>query len=574
MGDAAILVELHSLGAAMALFQQACRDRLDGIQGLVPAARTVLVRFDPQQKSVDAVKAWVQACALRLPAPWREGDDTGGDSADSVPGRGQARQGVDIVADASAPRVEIPVRYDGEDLESLARTLGMTRSALIARHTGTDFVAAFAGFAPGFVYLAGGDPCFAHVTRRAVPRTRVPAGSVALAGGFGAVYPSESPGGWQLLGHTPLRLWDLDRANPALIQPGCRVRFVEMPPDASAGEGVSSARAHCGHEGEATDAARESALARPLGAARSRQETGAFLEVRHAGLQTVLQDAGRPGFAHLGVSGSGALDPAAMHAANRLVGNAPDTVVLENVLGNLTLVCHGRAVLAVTGACAGVVVTTASGMRVPAASHAALSLDEGYCLRIGPVRAGVRCYLAVRGGWDVAPVLGSRSTDLLSGIGPAPIRSGDALHVSSVAALATGPGEHPVLPVDAALAPVRAGEEVILNVVLGPRLDWFDAACADRLLAQAWRVTPDCNRIGMRLQGGQPLVRRDTAELPSEGVVPGAIQVPAGGQPLVFLADHPITGGYPVIAVVTQRDVGRLAQVPVGARLRFQVADS
>lgn len=566
-GDAALLAELDGLGAVLALFRLADARRLAGVQDLVPAARTLLVRFDPAAVTARAVAAWLRQCARAS---------------------GEAGAGLSATMGPRAKTVEIPVRYVGEDLPEVADRLGLSRAELIERHTGCDFLAAFAGFAPGFVYLTGGHPCFHGLPRRPVPRTRVPAGSVAAAGEFSAVYPSESPGGWQLLGITPVRMWDLDRVEPALIQPGFRVRFRDM----------DARRITCGGAGapaaDRVEAAPDSAAQMPgaaggssrpvrvcaragdgAGPAPSPAAGSACLEVRSAGLQTLFQDLGRPGMTGMGVSCSGALDRGALRRANGLVGNRPDAAVLENALGGLQLVCHGRVVVAVTGAHAPVALMTASGVRLPAAAGRALAMEDGQVLRIGRPRGGVRCYVAVRGGWPVPPVLGSRATDVLAGIGPEPVRMGDAFMVAGndpEAATRCGPEEpEPEGPVPSL---PREGELVTLDVVLGPRDDWFEPIALERLLSQEWLVTPQSNRVGMRLAGAQPLTRSRLQELPSEGTVEGAIQVPANGQPVLFLADHPLTGGYPVIAVVHGRQLDLLAQVPVGARLRFRAVPS
>lgn len=549
-GDEALLVELDSLDAVLALFRAAEADRLPGVADLVPAARTLLVAFEPDRAPPQAVIRWLHRC-LRTAA--------GGAAAS---------------ADAAAGRlVDIPVRYTGADLDEVADRLGMTRAELVERHTGSDFQAAFAGFAPGFVYLTGGDACFHGLPRRPSPRTRVPAGSVAAAGEFSAVYPSDSPGGWQLLGITPVRMWDLSRAESALVQPGCRVRFHDLDAPRVAVSLASAPSAGLAEGPPASESPARSAApaanldaSADLSAASPDDEASAVrLEVRRAGLQTLFQDLGRPGLTGMGVSRSGALDRAAMRQANRLVGNAPDAAVLENALGDLELVCRGRAVVAVTGAQAPVSLTTAAGVRLPAAAQRALTMEDGQALRIGRVRAGVRCYVAVRGGWETEAVLGSRATDVLAGIGPAPIRAGDLLAAgrSAVAGSAQAPGAV------AGGLPV-SGDDVTLDVVLGPRQDWFDASARELLLSQAWQVTPQSNRVGMRLAGARALTRSRTQELPSEGTVVGAIQVPADGQPVLFLADHPLTGGYPVIAVVRSRHLDRLAQIPVGARLHFR----
>lgn len=531
-GDRALLVELASLDEVLAVFQKADGCRPDGVTDLVPAARTLLVQFDAPVVSVSAVTDWLRHLLRQVEK----------DGADAV------------LSQPSVHRVEIPVHYTGEDLEEVGAMLGLSPAQVIERHTGHEYRGAFAGFAPGFVYLTGGDPCFDGMPRRAVPRTRVPAGSVAVGGDFSAVYPSDSPGGWRLLGVTPLRMWDLGRESPALLQPGFKVRFRDL-----ATSGVHFSLPQRSVE-DRVDAVREN------GAASGRTS----FEVLSPGPQTLVQDCGRPGVTALGVSGSGALDRASMAKANRLLGNAPGAAVLENAWGGLTVVCHGAAVVAVTGATGAVVLTAASGMRLPAATGCSLAMEDGQTLRLGRPRAGMRYYLAVRGGWDAPVVLGSRSTDVLSGIGPPALRKGSRLTVGLVDEV---PGDFPVVdpgPGAGHLFP-KPGDVVCLDVVLGPRDDWFDAAALVRLQQQEWEVTAQSNRVGLRLEGEQPLGRIHAGELSSEGMVAGALEVPPSGQPVLFLADHPLTGGYPVVAVVVSRDLDVLAQVPPGVRLRFNV---
>lgn len=543
-GDQALLVELDTLEHTLALFQAAQQQRPPGVEELIPAARTLLVHYRPGLVSPAGLAAELQRLAQAS------------GTASISGGNAQA-----------ARLVEIPVRYDGDDLDAVAELLGLSRTEVIERHTGTEFQAAFAGFAPGFVYLAGGDPCFHGVPRRPSPRTRVPAGSVAMAGNFSAVYPSESPGGWQLLGVTPCRMWDLMRAEPALIQPGFRVRFRDEARDGMVSLPVGARAGAAGGESSRSSGIQTRA---PAAGARAQvvPNDGDRLEVVAPGLQTLVQDLGRRGQAGLGVSLSGALDHGALRAANRIVGNPADEAVLENLLGGLALRSHGRAVVAVTGAVAALEIVTAGGRRLAAESWRPLALDDGETLRILAPQAGMRCYVAVRGGWGIEPVLGSRSTDTLSGIGPRPLEKGDMLAVGSAvprsALTAVLPDLVPVA------APPRAGDTVMLDIVLGPRADWFTEDALARLAAQSWTVTPQSDRVGMRLAGPTPLARRLTDELPSEGVVPGSIQVPANGQPLLFLADHPLTGGYPVIGALARHELDRAAQIPVGAHLRFR----
>ncbi|GAB3055340.1 5-oxoprolinase subunit C family protein [Micromonospora schwarzwaldensis] len=291
-----------------------------------------------------------------------------------------------------------------------------------------------------------------------------------------------------------------------------------------------------------------------------------MIEVLRAGALTTVQDQGRPGWAHLGVPRSGALDPAALRLANRLVGNPEHAAGLEITLTGCVLRVTRAVTVALTGAPADVLVEQrprGPGQRPgeierrPGDVGRPLSLPAGAVLRIGPARAGVRTWLAVSGGITVEPVLGSRSTDTLSGLGPPPLRDRDRLP--------TGTPVGPPPPVD--LAVTRAvPPEVSLTVRPGPRQDWFTPAALDLLGRAAYTVATDSNRVGARLAGAA-LPRAFAGELPSEGLVLGAVQVPPNGQPLIFLADHPTTGGYPVIGVVD--DVTALAQARPGTTVRF-----
>ena len=276
------------------------------------------------------------------------------------------------------------------------------------------------------------------------------------------------------------------------------------------------------------------------------------VEVVRAGPLTTVQDLGRPGWAHLGVPRSGALDLPALRLANRLVGNPASAAVLETTLLGCAVRFTGPATVAVTGAPARVRV---DGEPVP--FGAAVPVPAGSTLDVGRASSGVRSYLAVAGGIDAEPVLGSRSTDTLSGLGPPRLANGATLPVGpDVGAPPSGPG-------DAA----AAGGGIVLQVRFGPRDDWFTRPA--EILRTAYTVSPVSNRVAARL-AGPALTRARDGELLSEGIVLGAIQVPPDGQPLIFLADHPTTGGYPVVGVVD--DVTPLAQARPGAAVTFTEA--
>lgn len=265
-----------------------------------------------------------------------------------------------------------------------------------------------------------------------------------------------------------------------------------------------------------------------------------MIVVRRPGLLTTVQDLGRPGLAHLGVPRAGAADVDALVRANALVGNVAGAAALETTAVGPTLAFEVDATVAVHGR--------------------AVFVPAGRVLDVGPVRGGLRDYVAVRGGIDVAPVLGSRSTCTLSGLGPAPLQAGDRLRVGSATV-----GEPRELP------PVVA-QDGPLRLLLGPREDALSPAGVASLLAQAWTVTPDSDRTGLRLHG-EALARTGRGEPASEGVVAGALQLPPDGRPVLFLPGHPTTGGYPVVAVVLRADLARAARAAPGDRLRFAVVD-
>lgn len=498
VGTRALLVDLPGLDTVTAWHGALSAAPLPGQTGVVAAACTVLLQFSTSahtRTTVEALRGFRPAAAA-----------------------------------ASTPKeVTVDVVYDGEDLADLADTLGMSGQALVDWHTSTTWVAAFGGFAPGFTYCAPQDASGAlSVPRRDSPRTAIPAGAVGLAGGFSAVYPRTSPGGWQLIGTTAERFWDADAEPPALLAPGDVVRYRAVRDLAEVPRPTESGRP-------------ANAPARPV------------LRLDDVGLQTLVEDLGRPGFGDLGVSASGAADRASAVAANDAVGNRRGAGVLENV-GGLTLTALVDTVVAVTGAQAPVSVGTRT-----VASGVPLLLTAGSRLSVGAATAGLRSYVGVRGGIAGRSVLGSVSTDVMSGLGPAPLQDGDTVRAGEARGV-----------VGASCASVRAPDEqpVVLRVVAGPRDDWFTDG-VDALTGRTWQVSGASNRIGLRLTG-EPVRRARDGEIPSEGMLPGCVQVPPDGNPVVFLRDHAVTGGYPVIATVVPEDLDLAAQLAPGTKITFQ----
>lgn len=505
------LVELADLNETLALFDSLSEQPLYGIEEVIPAARTLLIRFQPVAVSATVLAVQIsQRERVRVPS-------------------------------ASPQQVTVPVYYNGEDLNDVAEHLGIRVSDVIARHTDALWSVAFTGFAPGFAYMVSHDSSW-QVPRRRTPRTRIPAGSVALAGEFSGIYPQASPGGWQLIGHTPLKMWDLHRQQPALLLPGTQVRFV----DATSETAVISLPPVTSVSEEHTDV------------------TPTNLTVLSSGLQALYQDLGRPGQAAMGVGESGAMDKAALRNANRIVGNPVTHTCLEIVQGGFRARVQGELLLCVTGAPCEITLKTASGDTVTMACYQPLDLCDGDEIFLRGAATGLRSYVAVRGGFLVDAVLGSCAFDSLAQVGPLPLKTGDVLNIGGTEGCTAVQCE--VLP---PVSLPMSGDIVTLDIVFGPRTDWFTAEAIALLTSQDWLVTPQSNRIGLRLSGGQTLTRSQHQELPSEGTCCGAIQVPASGQPVLFLNDHPLTGGYPVIAAVAEYHLDLAGQIPPGAFIRF-----
>lgn len=533
VGTTAVLAELSGLHDVLALQALLLEEPLPGQVDVLAAAETVMVKADSP------------AAAGRMAARLLAMDLT-------------------VQSHAEGKLVQIETVYDGDDLAEVGRLTGLGADGVIAAHTGQVWTVAFGGFAPGFSYMVGENQVL-EVPRRSSPRTAVPAGSVALAGNYSAVYPRKSPGGWQLIGRTAAPMWDLSREQPALAAPGDRVQFQAVR------ELIEVVNTQAGAADSEAAAAQE-------------PDVRSGLLILSPGLQSLIQDLGRPGHAGLGVSSAGALDRSSLRRANRIVGNDPSAAVVESVAGGLRVQAVGDQVLAVAGAPSALTVVTPSDVPGPDAPEdegdesefdrpeqvrevpmaTAFALLDGEILTIGAPELGFRSYLAIRGGAAVDAVLGSRSTDTMSGIGPAPLAAGQLLGAG--AATSSNVVGNPELQPDFPDTGVT-----VLDIVPGPRDDWFDAAALESLCAQQWAVTPRSNRVGMRLDG-QPLSRSRDGELPSEGTMAGALQIPPEGQPVLFLADHPITGGYPVIAVVVDHQLDLAAQVPIGGSIRFRWA--
>lgn len=290
-----------------------------------------------------------------------------------------------------------------------------------------------------------------------------------------------------------------------------------------------------------------------------------MIEILRAGVLSSVQDLGRRGYRHLGVGQAGALDPLALHIANRLVGNPPQAAGLEITMGPCSVRFTRATRVALGGADC-----RADLQGTPVAPWWSVPVAAGQVLTLRAARTGMRVYLAMAGGIDVPLVLDSRSTDLQTGFGGLDgraLRDGDTLPLNPPdAATDLGAPAFGVQPPTG----YADGRIAIIRMLRGPEYEEFTAAAQHALAEADWRITPNSNRMGYRLAG--PVLERKKSrdhDLLSHGVVPGVIQVPPSGQPIVLMAEGQTSGGYPKIGTVIRADLWKLAQIKLGATLRL-----
>jgi antagonist of KipI len=291
-----------------------------------------------------------------------------------------------------------------------------------------------------------------------------------------------------------------------------------------------------------------------------------LIEVRSPGLLTTVQDLGREGFGPIGVSASGAADPVALRIGNRLVGNAEGAAALEMTLIGGAFLFPERSVVALAGSD---FAATLDGKCVAMWTSVEIGADQ--TLQLGPTRSGARCYLCVRGGVDVKLFLGSASTHLLSGLGGF---QGRALRKRDFLKIGTAGGTFRTFRKQtlAAKALAHLAPRKVLRVTDGPQSDWFSDDARKTFYAATYRVTEESNRMGLRLDG-PPTASALGGEMISEGVSLGAVQITAGGLPIILFVEQQTTGGYPKIANVISADLPSLGQVKPRDEIRFERVD-
>ncbi len=551
LGDSALIVRVRdrfddapeqTLDTVLRAFEQLQSAVIEGAIELAPAYTSIAVFFDP----ITVAKA---AETLDKAFDWL---------AERV--RGVVAAGAHRRAARSEIRfVEIPVCYDPEfavDIDDVGRRANISPSEVIRLHSAAEYRVACIGFVPGFPFLAG-LPKKLSTPRRDVPRKEIPPGSVGIGGAQTGIYPLRSPGGWNLIGRTPLRLFDSEKNPPALLQAGDHVRFREITRE----EFESIVRNPSSRATSRDPVATPTILQRD-----SSTSVGMTATIQRGGFLTSVQDLGRTGFRQFGVSSGGALDRFGLRVANSLVGNEECAAGLEISLGGLQLRFEDERVVAW---CGGEFEVQIGSKRFPA-GHAA-HVQAGERLKFGRPQIGCRAWLAVSGGIDVSAVLGSRSTDLrahFGGFEGRAFRDGDQLRLGKFRRSQTAATES----ISSWTAPhdwvSPAKPKPILRFIRG--VDWkrFNPSTLQDLTTKAFNVSSDSDRMGVRLEGPE-LKRVDESDLISEAVAPGTIQVPPNGKPILLLGDCQTIGGYPKIAHVITVDLGVAAQLRAGDHVRF-----
>jgi KipI family sensor histidine kinase inhibitor len=518
-GDAALLVEWAEVidptvnARAIALAAAIQRMPLSGVRDVVPMYRSVAIHFDPLKADPDALRAAIVDLDHVPPEP------------------------------VQGSTVDVPITYGGEggpDLAVVAEWARMSPNAVAERHVSREYRVFMLGFFPGFAYLGSVDDEIA-APRRETPRTRVPAGSVGIAGRQTGIYPSEAPGGWQIVGKSPLRTFDPERVPSALLKAGDHVRFVSVPAGDATSEWQGAARTDRRSAGDSqiSDIDRTVTVVRP-------------------GLLTTVQDQGRWGHQSSGVPVSGALDVVSHRLANLLVGNAADAATLEVTLAGPELRIDRAARVAVAGAD---LQAALDGAVIP--PGVSRQCRAGSVLRFGERAWGARAYVAFDGGIDTPVVLGSRATHVgaaLGGFGGRALAAGDRVRIGPAAASQTSRIN--------ADRPIRIAGGARLRVLPGPQDDFFAESAFAVLEGTRFVVTPQSNRMGYRLSGAV-IPRASDREMISDAAFAGGIQIPASGQPILLMSDRQTTGGYPQLAIVITADLPMAGQLAPGDWVEF-----
>jgi KipI family sensor histidine kinase inhibitor len=496
-----------------------------GIIEIAPAYCSVTVYFDPLVTTPENVVRYITQTA-----------ETG-----------------DTESATEQPRTfDIPVCYDGSsapDMENVITHTHLTKEQIIAAHSGQAYLIYMLGFLPGFAYLGGMDSRL-NTPRLKTPRTKIPAGSVAIGGSQTGIYPVDSPGGWQIIGWTPVKPFDPDRNPQILFRAGDKIRFEPV---------TEKELEHYGKEhifplSHSTSTTREKSRTVQSG-----------IKIISGGTLTTVQDAGRAGYQKDGVGVSGAMDRISYAAANSIAGNPPGSAVLETTLAGPELQFTLDTDFVITGAPLAPVLDS-----VPVPLYTRVHAAAGSILQTGFPTAGLRSYIAFSGGILVPEVLGSSSTNCtcrLGGYYGRRLQQGDELAIGEKTAAGNLFPPADILN-KLQTAPQSPQKPKELRVLPGPQKNHFSEKAVQAFTESVFTVTADSDRMGCRLSGPQIQCDGGT-DIISDSIPEGSVQITSSGQPVVMTADRQTTGGYAKIAIVIKADLPCIGQAVPGTAVRF-----
>ena len=462
----------------------------------------------------------------------------------------------EVSAADSAKTVTIPVCYEDEDfapdLEKVALHANLTKEEVIKIHSSSDYLIYMMGFLPGFPYLGGMDPRL-ETPRLETPRTKIPAGSVAIGGAQTGLYPVESPGGWNIIGRTPLKLFDMKRKPFFLYEAGDKIRFEPITREEfdNFDESKWLAQMAEGDDGTSGDSA----------ASKEVYECGGGLKILDPGLLTTVQDLGISGFKKYGIGQSGAMDQISFALANEICGNEKNAACLETTLAGPSI----RFVTACDFAITGAIFENATLDGVGIQMNKKISAKAGSVLNCGFATKGLRSYIAFTGGLLVPKVFGSSSTNLKSKIGGymgRKLLADDQLAIGFNKRNLKSLGKEVV-----AKEFIKNKDVLVLDCIKSSQFESFQKRIVKRFTDSIYTVSAESDRMGIRF-AGQSLECGNT-DIISDAIPFGAVQITSAGLPVVMAADRQTTGGYAKIACVTKASMCRLAQALPGTKVRF-----
>ena len=436
------------------------------------------------------------------------------------------------------------------DLLTIAKASKLSPEQVVTLHKSSLYTVDILGFMPGFAYFSGLNPKL-RLPRLASPRPAVPKGSVAIAELQTAIYPRTTPGGWNIIGRSPNVLFDIEHNPPGLFMAGDQMQIEEISLD---------------------EFQRLDKQFHPPEIIRALDKDKASIELLQSGTFTSIQDNPRSGLSHWAVGPGGACDLSSLHLANALVGNPLDAAAIEMTSSGPSLLFHETTCIAWVGAeCDGII----DGQRIP--GNRPIWLKKGTTLKFSSLNPGFRTVLAIGGGLKVPNILGRAGSHISADIGPKRLEKGDLLQLKDPKAPLRSPFLKNLLREDALpcfpkwhirspFVPINAITRV--HCLAGPHLSFLTVKERESFWSTTWKVSKQSNRMGVRLEGDFKL-KKDLPNIPSQAITFGTVQFPPSQEPIIMLAEHQTTGGYPRLAEVIHADLTKLAQVKPGNAIQL-----